>query len=323
MCDLVKERLTPQRAFTHISIDYCGPFEVKRFNGRCRTLIKVHVLVIICMATRAIHLEVVEGQTTEAFVSSFQDFIARRGSCLTITSDNAKTFVGAKRKFDELAELYRECSKSTFFTVRGIEWKFIMPRSPSQGGSHEVAVKLFKHHLRRMMGSNRLSILDFKSLVTRIEGCLNSRPLAIQTDDATDIVAITPAMLITGHPLHSTAPVEPEILKEPVTGHRLQKLQYWNQNLWRLWQHDYINQLQCRGRWQVEKENLKVDDVVLIKEDNIAPSHWAMGRVIEVHPGRDGRVRNVTIKCSGSTKSIFQRAIQKLVKLPLASMSPQ
>lgn len=192
-----------------------------------------------------------------------------------------------------------------------------MPRSPSQGGSHESAVKLFKHHLKRVMGANVLDVLEFGSLVTRIEGCLNSRPLAIQTDDATDIVAITPAMLITGNSLDSVTPVEPEHLDEPITTKRIQKLQYWHQQLWRLWQSDYINQLQCRGRWATAKENLEIGDIVLIKEDNIAPSYWAMGRITNVHPGKDGKVRNVTLKVANATP--IQRAIQKLVKLPVVA----
>lgn len=151
------------------------------------------------MATRAIHLELVLDQTSDAFIDAFQRFAARRGYCAQIISDNATTFVGAKRQINEIDKIFRKSSHSSLFSVRGIEWKFIMPRSPSQGGSHEAAVKLFKHHLWRVVGSNVLSVTEANSLVIRIEGCLNSRPLAFQSDDPNDHVVVTPAQLLTGH----------------------------------------------------------------------------------------------------------------------------
>lgn len=315
MANLVEERVTPEKPFTNTSLDYCGPFEVKRFTGRCRTLVKVWVSVFICMATRAIHLELVHDLTSDAFIDAFQRFAARRGYCAQIISDNAKTFVGAKRQILEIEEIFKKSAHSHVFSTRGIEWKFIMPRSPSQGGSHEVAVKLFKHHLWRVMGSNVLSVIELESLMIRIEGCLNSRPLAIQSDDPNDHIVVTPAQLISGYSLVAAPPVEPILENEPITNHHLRKIQYWHQNIWRQWQSDYINNLQCRGRWQNKQPNVKVDDIVLIKEDNLAPQHWLMGKIIEVHPGRDGCVRNVTLKCGSG--SILKRAVQKLCKLPV------
>lgn len=319
MADLVEERLIPQKPFTNVSLDYCGPFQVKRYAGRCRTLVKAYVAVFICMATRAIHLEVVNDLTSEAFIDAYQRFAARRGNCAKLISDNATTFTGAKRKINELADVFSKSANSNFFAIRGIEWKFIMPCSPSQGGSHEAAVKLFKHHFKRVVTSNVISLPEMYSLTTRIEGCLNSRPLGVQTEEANEDVVITPALLSTGHSLTTVPPVEPEWLQEPITNHHLRKVQYWHQHLWRVWQTDYINHLQCRGRWATEGENLKINDVVLIKEDNLAPAHWSMAQVDQVHPGNDGHVRNVTLRlASGATT---QRAVQKLCKLPFIDES--
>ena len=44
--------------------------------------------------------------------------------------------------------------------------------------------------------------------------------------------------------------------------------------------------------------NLKLGSVVLIKEDNTPKIKWPLGRVIELHPGRDELVRSVTLKRS-------------------------
>lgn len=50
-------------------------------------------------------------------------------------------------------------------------------------------------------------------------------------------------------------------------------------------------------------------DLVLVKEDNIAPSHWSLGRVKETFPGPDGLVRSVKIN---TINGDFKRPITKL-----------
>ena len=44
----------------------------------------------------------------------------------------------------------------------------------------------------------------------------------------------------------------------------------------------------------------------------MAPTRWPLARVIEVHPGQDGKVRVVTIKTS---KGVYTRRVVKLVTL--------
>ena len=58
--------------------------------------------------------------------------------------------------------------------------------------------------------------------------------------------------------------------------------------------------------------NLQVDDIVVLQENPLVPCKWPLGRVIEVHKGKDNLVRVVTVK----TKSgIYKRPITKIVML--------
>lgn len=59
---------------------------------------------------------------------------------------------------------------------------------------------------------------------------------------------------------------------------------------------------------------MRVGELVLIVEDNLPPAKWAIGRIIDVHPGDDGRVRVVTLRTKTST---FKRAVVKLARLPI------
>ncbi|GFW86109.1 integrase catalytic domain-containing protein [Trichonephila clavipes] len=83
---------------------------------------------------------------------------------------------------------------------------------------------------------------------------------------------------------------------------------------WRKWKMDYLSNLQNRTKWKSPNHNIKVGEIVIIKEDNIPPATWPLGKVIETHPGKDGVVRVVTLR---TVKGRFKRPIHKLCKLPL------
>ncbi|XP_043496357.1 uncharacterized protein LOC122520328 [Polistes fuscatus] len=51
-------------------------------------------------ATKAVHLELVNDLTTEAFLAALRRFMARRGKCSDIYSDNATNFVGAANELE-------------------------------------------------------------------------------------------------------------------------------------------------------------------------------------------------------------------------------
>ena len=63
----------------------------------------------------------------------------------------------------------------------------------------------------------------------------------------------------------------------------------------------------------LDRGYLKLRSVVLIQEHNVSLQlNWVLGRVEELYPGRDGKVRSVKVKTS---KGELVRAIQRLHKL--------
>ena len=54
------------------------------------------------MVTRAVHLEVVSDLTSVAFLAAFRRFVARRGLCNVIYSDNGTNFQGAEAELRRL-----------------------------------------------------------------------------------------------------------------------------------------------------------------------------------------------------------------------------
>ena len=47
-----------------------------------------------------------------------------------------------------------------------------------------------------------------------------------------------------------------------------------------------------------QKEQININDLFLIKEDNVKRGQWPLGRVVEAHTGEDGVVRVVTVQTS-------------------------
>ena len=58
-------------------------------------------------------------------------------------------------------------------------------------------------------------------------------------------------------------------------------------------------------------------DIVLMKEDNVTPTQWPLGRVTQVYRGDDNYVRVVNLK---TVRGEFKRPVNKVVLLlPLSS----
>ncbi|XP_018332480.1 uncharacterized protein LOC108741982 [Agrilus planipennis] len=164
--NLPEVRTQQVRPFTNVGVDYCGPFFIKEKKNRNRNKIKVYVAVFICLSIKAIHLEIVSDLTTEGFIAALKRFIARRGLCESVHSDNATNFVGANKELKQTLALIMSEEHNNkiqrYLSNQGIAWRFSPPHAPHFGGIWEAAVKSFKHHLRRV-AIQRTTEDDFNS----------------------------------------------------------------------------------------------------------------------------------------------------------------
>lgn len=73
-------------------------------------------------------------------------------------------------------------------------------------------------------------------------------------------------------------------------------------------------ELQRKPKWATEKENVKENDLVIIKEEAMPPAHWGKGRIIRLYSGKDGLVRSVLVRTATGE---YERQITKLCVLPV------
>lgn len=138
MGQLPLQRVSIGEPFATTGCDFAGPFNIKRSVGRPsrnnpEVVEKAWIAILICLASRAVHIEVLFGLTVSEFLEAFERFTTRKGRCFKLKTDNGTTFVGTD---NELARVLR--SWSTDFPMHEMakfetEWTFIPPAAPPQG----------------------------------------------------------------------------------------------------------------------------------------------------------------------------------------------
>lgn len=301
MGNLPASRVTIGRPFLKSGVDYAGPIEVRvpTANKRKFFIVKGYVAVFVCMSTKSIHLEVVSDQTTEAFLAAFKRFIARRGKCRELRSDQGSNFVGAKAELKELFEMLQNQVKNGVIkktlSEYGTDWFLHPPGAPHFSGLFEAAVKSAKHHIRRILKVTPFTFEEWTTILCQIEAILNSRPLIALSDDVNDLEVLTPGHFLIGEPL--TAIPEPNLEDIRLNLlNRYQLMQRKVQEFWRNWQSDYLSTLQQRTKWKSPVDNLKIGQIVTIKDEDMPTTKWLMGRILNVFPGKDSHVRVAKIK---------------------------
>ncbi|XP_066156028.1 uncharacterized protein [Euwallacea fornicatus] len=314
MGDLPPSRLTGGSVFAFVGVDYMGPLNIRDKRGRGARLSKCYVSVFICFATKALHLELVSDLSSESFLLAFRRFVARRGRPSHVYSDNGTNFVGANRELAELGHfLIKESSKlANSYAQEGVQWHFIPPQSPHFGGLWEAGVKSVKHHLKRVAGNANLTFEHLITLLAQIESILNSRPLSPLSQDPNDLTPLSPAHFLIGRSL--TELPDPDL--QHIPANRLsvfQRIQQIKQHFWTRWSKEYVSELQQRVKWKARQQDVQEGVLVLIKDDNLPPSKWRMGRVVAVHPGQDGVNRVATLRTSSG---LVKRSFSKICPLP-------
>lgn len=311
MAALPRPRVTPAPPFSSSGVDYCGPFQLRIGTQRTRTLTKTYVVIFVCMATKAVHIDVAHDLSTRAFLNVFTRFTSRRGPCSHLYSDNGTAFVGANRILQQDLAEWRNAYTQQQVANSGTQWHFITPAAPHQGGLWEAAVKSAKRHLRRVVGEQSMFFDSFYTLLARIEACLNSRPLIPLHDSFDDRLALSPADILTGRSFVAVPePPVPDVPRNRLK--QYQHVQYLHEQFWRKWNDEYLATLQARNKWQRPADNLQINDIVVIRHENLPPTKWRLGRIIATHPGPDGLIRNVTIR---HEKGTCDRAVQKVCRL--------
>ena len=105
---------------------------------------------------------------------------------------------------------------------------------------------------------------------------------------------------------------------------RLHTCQEIVQRFWKNWQEKYFHTLIIRQRWHTETRDMKVGDVVIIRDSKAPRGQWKFALVHSVLPSKDGKVRDVELKYknlrpgvsyTGAPDIVVKRSVHNLVLL--------
>lgn len=246
MGNLPGVRIEPsERPFTYVGVDVCGPFKVIVR----RTPERRWVMIFTCLATRAIHLEVINEMSADRCLIAIQDFKNIRGPAQHFYSDCGTNFEGAMNKYnDELRKMLPSLTPAVAAKYK-IHWHFNPARTPHWGGVWERLIRTLKTCLKAtMLDRPRLFTPDaLRSALLEIMNKINSRPLTEISIDHEDEPALTPNHFLFGTDSNT---VVPGIFtdKDECSKSMYRRARHLANQLWARWVREYVPILMNRSK---------------------------------------------------------------------------
>ena len=323
MAPLPQYRVRPrQPVFSSVSIDYAGPYQVKRG----RSIEKRWLCIFVCNVTTCVRVEMVESLETSAFLNALRRFLCLTGNkTRLIRADCATTFIGAQNIMEKAQQTakVRDSSFAENHLKTSITWEFSTPSSSHHQGIVERQIRTFKEVTEGVLGSDNKkrtpSDFELMTLFREAEYIMNCRPLGKYGPDEDDVQALRPIDLITGfmEPSDDSLPSDNTSIEDKFRrGHKytLQLAEEW----WDRWLRRYPGVLQERQKWTMPQRNLQKGDFVLLVDNTTPPiGRYLYAIVTNAKICEDGYVRSVTVRTSDGR--IRERDVRKLVLLESAS----
>ena len=316
MADLPSERITPSAPFTHVGVDVFGHWEIRTLKTRGGALqSKRWACLFCCFSTRAIHIEILESMDTSCFINALRRFFALRGKATNLYSDCGSNFVGTCNEFRQFYQVDSNLEKvRSFLCTQDCTWNFNPPHASHMGGVWERLIGVCRRIFDSILADCRVHKLTHESLSTfmaEIVGMVNSRPLVPVSTDPECPFNLTPNTLLTQKPpllFEDSAPLG----SKDSLAVQWRRVQHLSNLFWSRWRKEYLPLLQHRRKWQKGKKNIKVGDIVLMKDNSLHRNSWPLGIVTQCHPSADSLVRKVDIRL-GSSQKIMSRPVHEIV----------
>ena len=237
MAELPKARVEMnQEPFFSCGTDFFGPLLIKR--GRSE--VKRYGFIFTCLTIRAVHVELAEDLSTDAFINALRRFVSRRTTPSHMYSDNGTNYVGAQRILQDTVKSLNQQRINDFCLEHRIKWHFNPPTASNQGGAWEIMVRSIKRMIYKIFYKLPAVAEDvLRTALIEFENILNSRPLTPVSFEPGEFAPLTPNHLLKIKPVVS---VPPGIFDDEdiCSRSRWKQVQVIANEFWRLWQRDYL-----------------------------------------------------------------------------------
>ena len=314
--------------FTNVSLDLAAPLLVLDMV-RKRSKMKCWPVIMCCLNTGAVHLELLHTYGAEAFLLRWKVFTSIRGDPKLVVSDMgsqlraAAQVVDWSKKEDPAKWNWERIKEMT--ANRGTVWRFVPAGCQWQNGLAESRIKIFKQTLKRCVvgtingNKSLLSYGEMQVLLAEMMDKMNNRPIGLKQLTEELLVPLTPNCLLLGRTSTRVSTLgEASYEVEDYKG----RLRY-TRELMTYWEREYEKQvfysLLPYQKWKDVKRhvNVQVGDVCLLMYPGKIQDRYRYCRVDEVHPDQDGVVRNVTVslRCRNAREKLLLYKAKKPMKM--------
>ena len=322
MGQLPAYRLQPSPPFCYAAVDLFGPFSIKG-TVKCRTRGKGYGVIFNCLTTRAAYIDLADGYDTDSFILVLRRFISIRGQPTKIRSDPGSQLVAAGKELKQMMQDWDWDKIRSFCRKEGIDWEANKSAdAPWENGCSEALIRLVKRNITISIGTNVLKFSDLQTVLFEVSNLLNERPIGTKTSDPNEGSYLCPNDIILGR---ATPRILPTVWDDTCDARKRWVLvQQIVNTFWKKWQRDYFHTLLIRQKWHTSTRNVAVGDIVLVQDSSSLRGQWKLAQVITADPGKDGKVRDVTLRYknqspgasySGQQDTLIKRSIHKLVIL--------
>lgn len=330
----------PSKPFQYIFLDHMGPYTIT--FGKNKNHKKVWVLVICCLWSRAVNLEVCYDFSADSFLKAFQMHIFTHGLCELCLSDLGSSIVAGTNKMSTF--IFNDSEVHHFFKFNNIQtpkFEQYYKGRHELGSLVEICVKMSRNLVD---GSVRNLVLDhcnFIFIVKQTVNLINRRPIAfkesLRDDDIQQLpLIITPEQLIYGRTL-TAANIIPELHHEEEPNYEPSgeeystaylKLQKARRRLINIYNDEFLQQLVQQAtnrtnRYKPQKHHkLQEGDIVWLKEPMLKPNRYPLAIVIQVFQNELDEVTHVKV-FKGDSGETLKRHVCSIIPMLTNTSKPR
>ncbi len=322
----------PNIPYKYLFLDYIGPYNIKWMGKK----VKIWILCITCMWSRAINLKICMDLTVKNFLRAFQMHTFEYGIPELVLSDLGSQIVAGS---NIIHDFIKDAETQIFLqenNVKNITFEQYFKGNSALGSLVESCVKLTKRLLYGSIGNNVLEFLDFEFLIAETVHIVNKRPIAFKetlrnSDSLETPDPITPEMLLKGYNLVSINVIPAlQIDPEPDPSWDLdqvdrtvdcyKKLKKVRERLIDIYNNEFIVGLisqatNSKSRYKpVFHKSLQIGDIVLLKEKHLKPNNFPMAIVKELQTNINNEVTGAIV-LKGKTRELVKRHTSSIIPL--------
>ena len=168
-----------------------------------------------------------------------------------------------------------------------------VPYASHMGGSWERQIRKTRNVLTSLLSRHGTQLDDeaLRTSMVESEAIVNCRPLTTDTINSMQFPEpLTPNHLLTTKTKVILPPPGDFQRADLYSRKRWRRVQHLVNEFWFHWRKEYLQSLQLRQKWVSTKRNLQVDDIVIMKDEEVLRNLWKLGR------DDDGLVRKVQVR---------------------------